>query len=155
MGLSNVKTVKKIICQGDPWGSIECSLMIDGFGKASLAEWIEPYRYKGTVPVPLLGMVDDILAISESGYKTSRLNSFINAQTAVKRLQFGPDKCHAMHIGKHIPNHKKINLYVDGWQSQEVESENTYTTESNEAFDGEHDMEESSSEKYLGANNKQ
>ena len=84
VGLSNVKTVKKIICQGDPWGSIECSLMIDGFGKASLAEWMEPYRYKGTVPVPLLGMVDDILAISESGYKTSRLNAFINAQTAVK-----------------------------------------------------------------------
>ena len=28
VGLSNVKTVRNIICQGDPWGSIECSLMV-------------------------------------------------------------------------------------------------------------------------------
>ena len=100
--------------------------------------------------MPLLGIVDDILAISESGSKTSRLNAFINAKTAVKRLQFGPDKCHVMHVGIDIPNHKKMNLYVDGWQLHEVQSKNTHEIELQETFDGEHGMEESGNEKYLG-----
>ena len=41
--------------------------MIDGFGKSSLSEELDPY----TVLVPLLGMVNDILAISEGGYDTA------------------------------------------------------------------------------------
>ena len=81
--------------------------MIDGFGKESLKSEMEPYKYKGKVPVPVLGMVDNILSISESGYKTCRLNAFLNAKTALKRLQFGPDKCHVLFVGKDVPTHKK------------------------------------------------
>ena len=33
VGLTRRENIKKIICQGDPWGGIECSLMVDGFGK--------------------------------------------------------------------------------------------------------------------------
>ena len=82
--------------------------MIDGFGKDSLKPDMDPYRYKGKVPVPILGMVDDILSISESGYKTCKLNAFLYAKTALKRLQFGPDKCHVLYVGKEILNHQKI-----------------------------------------------
>ena len=57
-------------------------------------------------------MVDDILTISESGYKTARLNSFINAKIAIKKLQLGPKKCSVLHTGK---DHENIELYVDGW----------------------------------------
>ena len=47
VGLSErEKTVNNIICQGNPWGSIECSLQTDGFGKESLNEQLEPYAYK-------------------------------------------------------------------------------------------------------------
>ena len=53
-GLSDVKTVKNIICQGDPWGSMQCGVMVDGFGKQSLNPELEPYRYKDKVPVPCL-----------------------------------------------------------------------------------------------------
>ena len=115
-GISDVRTVKNNICQGDPWGSIQCGVMVDGFGKDSLAAELEPYKYKGKVPVPLLGMVDDILSITESGYKTRRMNLFLNAKTAIKRLQFGPDKCHIMHVGRDIPEFKKDKLFVDGWE---------------------------------------
>ena len=59
-GLSDVRTVEKVICQGDPWGSIECSLMVDGFGKESLNPELQPYQYKNKVPMPLLGMFDDV-----------------------------------------------------------------------------------------------
>ena len=113
-------TVENIICQGDPWGSIQCSLMIDGFGKQSLHPQLEPYKYKNSVEIPLLGLVDDILSISEMGHKTVRMNSFINGKTSVKRLQFGAPKCFLMNIGKSIPKHKNIDLYVDGWKMEEV-----------------------------------
>ena len=40
--------------------------------------------------MPALGMVDDISTISQSGYKTARMNSYINAKIAMKKLQLGP-----------------------------------------------------------------
>ena len=32
-GLSQRKTVEKVICQGEPWGPIKCSLQVDTIGK--------------------------------------------------------------------------------------------------------------------------
>ena len=95
-------------------------------------------------------MVDDILIVSESGYKTSRMNGFINAKTAVKRLQFGHEKCHVMHIGKDIPDHKKVDLFVDKWKMQEVQSALTGAELSKETHEGDHVLNEASYEKYLG-----
>ena len=43
-GISGRKTVNNIVCQGDPWGSIECALQTDGFGKESLNPILEPYK---------------------------------------------------------------------------------------------------------------
>ena len=100
--------------------------------------------------MPLLGMVDDVLSISESGYKTNRINAFINAKTAVKRLQFGPDKCHIMHVGSNIPEYKKPKLFVDGWEMKEIINMNTGKVEDHESFQGDCMITESSNEKYLG-----
>ena len=150
VGLTRRENVKRIICQGDPWGSIECSLMVDGFGKESLKSELQPYQYKNQVAMPLLGMVDDVFIISESGYKAQRLNGFINAKTAIKRLQFGTKKCQIMHIGKNIPEHKKTDLFVDGWLMEEIENTNTNTNESKETFNGEEDIKEALESKYLG-----
>ena len=41
-GLSERKSVENIICQGDPWGSLECSLQVDSIGKDSLKAELEP-----------------------------------------------------------------------------------------------------------------
>ena len=98
--------------------------------------------------MPLLGMVDDIFIISESGYKKQCLNGFINAKTAAKRLQFVTTKCQVMHIGKDIPKHKKTDLYVDGWLMKETE--NTNTKETVETFNGEEEIKEADDTKYLG-----
>ena len=149
-GLSDAINVEKTICQGDPWGSMECGIIVDGFGKESLKPEMEPYQYRGTVPVPLLGMVDDILYITESGYKACRANAFINAKTVLKRLQFGTEKCQLMYVGKNIQEHKKIELYVDGWKMQEVQDELTGDLMCKETFDGEHELDVSNVEKYLG-----
>ena len=150
VGLTRRENIERIICQGDPWGSIECSLMVDGFGKDSLDSDLQPYKYKGQVSIPLLGMVDDVFIISESGYKAQRLNGFINAKTAIKRLQFGAKKCQVMHIGKDIPKHKKSDFYVDQWVMKETEETETNTIEIKETFNGEEDIQEAENTKYLG-----
>ena len=97
-GLSERKNVEKIICQGDQWGSLECALQVDTIGKDSLKAELEPYKYKNKVEIPALGVVDDLLTVCESGYKAARMNSLINAKTAIKKLQFGPQKCHVLHV---------------------------------------------------------
>ena len=149
-GLSDVETVENIACQGDPWGSTECGVMVDGFGRDSLKPDYEPYKFKDIVPVPLLGMVDDILIISESGYKTSRMNGFINAKTAIKRLQFGPTKCHVMHVGKNIHNYKKPDLFIDSWKMHEVQDARTGIKRNKETYEEGHKTIESIEEKYIG-----
>ena len=68
---------------------------IDGIGKESLNDALEPYKYKGEVEIPALGFVDDIITFSESGHKTARINYFINAQIAMKKLRLGEMFCHA------------------------------------------------------------
>ena len=45
-GLSERKLVNNIICQGDSWGSLECGLQVDSFGKESLKPELEPLKYK-------------------------------------------------------------------------------------------------------------
>ena len=150
VGNSNVKIVKNIICQGDPWGSIECSCMVDSLGKESLKPELNPYQYKGKVNVPLLGMVDDMLCISKSGPQTMQMNSFVNVRSAMKRLQFNSDKCHIMHIGKDIKEFDKMDFYLDGWKLTEVEEVETGVTTTKETFDGEQEVDETENEKYLG-----
>ena len=62
-GLTERMVVEKIIC---PWGSMQCSVQIDSIGRESLAEDLEPFKHKGEVEIPALGMVDDVLTIAES-----------------------------------------------------------------------------------------
>ena len=76
------------------------SLQVDTMGKEYLAKKKHLYYYKGSVPIPPLGMVDDLFTISVCGHKTTMLNQFIQTKTALKRLQFGTKKCVKLHIGK-------------------------------------------------------
>ena len=95
-------------------------------------------------------MVDGKLLISEAGYKTARLNAFMNAKTASKKLQYAPEKCFVLHVGKCIPDYKKPDLYVEGWKLQELTNTPTGQKYTNETFEGEQGIEEKQTEKYLG-----
>ena len=96
------------------------------------------------------GVVDDLITVSESGYKSVKMNSFINAKTAIKKLQFGPDKCHVLHIGRNQENHKIFDHYVEGWNMEEVPDILAGESYTEEAYDGEHGMSSESVQKYLG-----
>ena len=52
-------------------------------------------------PIVALTMCDDLLVISECGYKTNLAVSYINSQARINYLQFGLSKCSKMqNIGK-------------------------------------------------------
>ena len=86
----------------------------------SLDKQLEPYKYKDQVKIPALRWIDDIITVSESGYKTSRIYAFIHAQLAIKELRLGAQKCSSMHIGKKHEEYKHVPLYVDGWSVRTV-----------------------------------
>ena len=95
-------------------------------------------------------MVDDLLAISECGFKTSMTNAYIKTKTDGKKLQFGAEKCKKMHIGKTCQNFKCQNLKVDEWKEVEVFNQDTGIDEIKDIIKGEKDMENKQEEKYLG-----
>ena len=110
--------------QGDTWASSIASAQVDSFGK----EMIENkssflFKYMGEVPVPLLGMVDDLLGITEVGFKTTQLNEFVNVKTAERDFQFGTEKCKFMQMPKKMPeSFLTPELSVDSWPLKHKEN---------------------------------
>ena len=119
--------------------------------RKSLDKALEPYKYKDEVEIPALGFVDDIISVSESGYKTTRMNSFINTQLAMKKLRLEAKKCFVMHVGNEHDNYKNVELYIDGWDVKTVDNFLTGELKWDDIL--KEDMNEIShidSEKYLG-----
>ena len=57
-------------------------------------------------------MVDDLAGVSETGITARKLNAFINVKTALKNLQFGPEKCHNVQIAHKYATIVDSNLYI-------------------------------------------
>ena len=95
-------------------------------------------------------MVDDLLTISECGYKSKLMNEYINFKTGSKRLQFGTSKCIKMHVGK--PNSDILcnDLHVGEWKLEVVDNIQTGGYKMNEFFSGNIKMENKMEQKYLG-----
>ena len=90
-GLTDRQTIRNTVLQGDTWGSLLASVQVDRIGQESM-EAGHFYLYKEILPIGFLGLVDDIVGITEAGYKAQQLNTFINQKTAEKSLQFGIKK---------------------------------------------------------------
>ena len=103
------------------------------------------YYYKGNVGIPPLAMVDDLVAVSNCGMESVKTNGFLNAKTNVKKLQFGGDKCHKMHVGKE--NHLCPDLYVDNWELEKVDELKTGINNLKDVFVGDYKMENTENEK--------
>ena len=103
--------------QGDTWACAMASAKVDSFWKEMMDR--EPrfiYKYMGTVPIPLLGQVDDLIGVIEAGHKANQLNSFVNVKTADKDLQFRPEKCKTMILSKKkVFSLQKPELKVNTW----------------------------------------
>ena len=83
------------------------------------------YLYRGEVEIPPLSMVDDVLCVSECGFKTSMAHAYIALKTDSKKLQFGAQKCKKLHVGKFCEDFKCQILKVNNWKEVEVRNEET------------------------------
>ena len=64
--------------------------------KASLG-----HKYNDKLELSTLALVDDIIGVTEAGYKAAQMNTVLNIKTAEKNLLFGISKCKSMFVGKH------------------------------------------------------
>ena len=145
-GLGVEQKFSKLVLQGDTWGPIMASNQVDTFGKQLIEE--EPsfiYKYKGNVPVGVLGMIDDLAGVSEGAMKAKQLNAFINVKTAEKKLQFGPDKCHTLTISNKNIIKEETDLHIDYWSEKHNKEDQIIET-----FEGKLKMKNVSEQKYLG-----
>ena len=150
VGKTSSGDINNVVIQGDVFGPMLCSKQVDQFGKECLEQEKYTYLYKGEVEIPPLSMVDDVICISECGYKTAMVNSFMQCKTSSKKLKFGVTKCKKMHIGKTCEDYKCHPLYVDSWKEIEKKNDETGKDEVKDICLGEEVMEEKDEEKYLG-----
>ena len=87
-GLTKRQTIKNIVLQGDTFGSILASVQVDSIGKDVVNAGLG-YQYKDSLDISMLGLVDDIIGVTEAGYKAVQMNEIINLKSAEKGLQIG------------------------------------------------------------------
>ena len=72
-GTSQPYTITNKTMQGDTWAPAMASAQVDAFGKEMLdSNPTYMFKFKGEVPIPLLGQVDDLLGVA--GFKSEQLN---------------------------------------------------------------------------------
>ena len=150
VGKTNRTTIRNAITQGDIFSSLLCSKQVDTFGQECLETNKYTYMYKDEVEIPPLSMVDDLLCVSECGFKTTMSNAFLTLKTDTKKLQFGAKKCKKIHIGKVCEKYKCQDLKVDKWEELVIYDKEKETDDIKDVCDGQEIMEEKSEEKYLG-----
>jgi hypothetical protein len=122
------------------------SNQVDTFGKILLKERPDYlYKYKGQVPIGVLGMIDDLAGVRESGVNAKQLNAYLNVKTAGKKLQFGPDKCHTLEITHKNVTCSQSDLYIDHWSENHGTEGNL-----NKQFEGQVKMVNVPEQKDLG-----
>ena len=119
--MSQRTSTHKIIMQGSVWGSLCCVVLMDKLGKLIYTRPDLLYHYKGTVAVPPLQMVDDILGIQKCSPQSEQLNTAVNSFMEYEKLTLSENKCHKVHIGK--PNSNCQELKVHGRPMHESSKE--------------------------------
>ena len=79
-GLTDRLMITNSVLQGDTWGPMLASVQVDKIGK-SLEEAGIGYLYKNELPISMLGLIDDVVGVTEAGYKAQQLNVILNVKT--------------------------------------------------------------------------
>ena len=83
-GLSERQIILNSVLQGDTFGSILASVQVDTIGK-DCEESDYGYHYKDSLKVSLLGLVDDMIGVTEVGFKAQQMNALINIKITKSR----------------------------------------------------------------------
>ena len=106
------------------------------------------YVYENKIPVLALDMVDDTLGVSVCGYRTTKMNTFLNTRTSIMGLQYGCDKCEKIHVGKSQNEDICPTITINSWNVEAVKSGENW--ESKYVYSGVESMSEVKKTKYLG-----
>ena len=149
-GLTDRQVIKNSVLQGDTWGSILASVQVDAIAKDVVEEDLG-YLYKETLQISILGLVDDLIGVSDAGFKAQQMNVILNVKSSEKSLQFGVNKCKTMLVGKkhQLENVISNKLFVDAWKEEYVENSESGEMDLVEKYIGEVALEEVSEQKYL------
>ena len=147
--LSQHQLIKNSVLQGETWGSILASVQVDTIGQ-ECEESGYRYKYKESLPISLLGLVDDILDVSEAGFKAQQLNALINVKTAEKGLQFGVTKCKSMLIAKDKEHILNSDLTVDKWKTVHKDKSEAGEDTILDIYEGQVPIAKTDEQKYLG-----
>ena len=98
-GETEMFELNKLIIQGGVFSPIKCTVQIDTLGKDCLKYNECLYKYKNTVSVPPLALIDDVVAVTKSGIDTIEMNAKINMKES-KKLRLSADKCKHIHIAR-------------------------------------------------------
>ena len=101
--------MSEIIMQGTVWGSLFCTVSIDQLGKQAYTNTDILYKYNG-VPIPPLGMVDDILTVTNVE-NTLEIKQMVNTFIESKKLRLSHKKCVRIHVGKGHENCPALNVH--------------------------------------------
>ena len=92
--------LNNIEMQGTVLAGLKCSVSIDLIGKEALENAHEIlYKYKKCTSIPPLGLIDDILSITECSPTSVKASATIKAKLQSKQLNLHEKKCFQMHIG--------------------------------------------------------
>ena len=150
LGDAEEDVVENIVLQGDTWSPIMASVQVDKFGKECVEEEKYLYNFKNKVAIPPLSLIDDLITVSECGHQTDKINAFINVKSAEKTLQFGPDKCKRMHVGKEQNKIICRENQVSEWKVEHRKDNVSGEMKLVENMNGDVEVDETYAEKYLG-----
>ena len=98
--------------QGTVWAGLMCTTTMDRLGNEVYADPTLVYKFRETVDVPPLEMVEDIISACKCGPTTVALNAAVNSFVEQKNLKLSSDKCARIHIGSKKNNHECSHLKV-------------------------------------------
>ena len=128
---------------------LKCTVMVDSITQSHMENLSDNlYRYKDSVPIPPLGMVDDQIVVSHCRLDSALATSHINTQTNLKKLQFGAAKCHKLHVGKSGSSCPENP--IDTWSLENPDNDVTSVVELSDVERGKHVIQLVEGDKYLG-----
>ena len=110
-GITRRMDISEVIMQGTVWGSLFCTSTMDKLGKEAYSMPEHLYKYHG-VPIPPLGMVDDVLTVSNVE-NTLIVNQMVNNFMEHKKLKLSKEKCFRIHIGADHDNCPPLMVHED------------------------------------------
>ena len=91
-----------MVMQGSVWGSLKCTTTLDTMNKTAMSDKSLQYLYcdDPNIPIGVLGMIDDTLAVTKCGKEAIRKNAFVNSYMETHRLTLSQEKSVVLHFGK-------------------------------------------------------